>query len=105
VKQKGREPAAPAPKHAGGPRRAAGNIDYLQDFPPFGPLHLLEQHWELDVHAAPAALHVWLHEGDAEQFGSAQSVRPSQSLSTESLQISVTGVQVPGSRKGFTDAK
>ena len=102
-KKKGREPSAPAPDHAGDPPRVAGNSDYLQILRPLGPLHLLEQQSELDVQEAPAGEH--RQAGKLEQFGSAQSMRPSQSLSMPSLQTSVTGAQVPGSRKGFTAAK
>ena len=68
-------------------------------------MHLFEQHSELLVQEAPEGLHVGVQKGDVAQFGSAQSTRPSQSLSIPSLQTSVTGVQVPGSRNGFTEGK
>ena len=87
------------------PRRApdlpAKHPCYLQLFLPAGPVHLPEQHWEFAVQLAP--LPPQEQEGEPEQFESAQSVNPSQSLSTPSLQTSVEGTQVLPARKGATE--
>ena len=72
---------------------------------PAGPLHLLLQHWLLAVQVPPFGVHE-PQDGLPEQFESAQSMAPSQSLSTPSLQTSAVGVQPPlGARNGCTDVQ
>jgi hypothetical protein len=66
---------------------------------------LLLQHWLAAVQVAPAGEQV-PHDGLPLQFESAQSMAPSQSLSTPSLQTSATGVQPPlGDRYGATEVQ
>lgn len=79
---------------------------YLQVFLPGFPLQELLQHCELAVQVAPdgRSVHPPVQAGLALQFESAQSVKPSQSLSTPSVQTSADGVQPPaGSRNGATE--
>ena len=65
---------------------------------------MFEQQSLLFVQEEPTGLQVGEQDGDDEQFGSAQSVNPSQSLSAPSLQTSATGVQPPpGARNGCTE--
>ena len=96
-----------APKRtAGGRRPQQGRrpCHYLQILLPERPLHLLEQQSEFTVHEAPAGLQLGEHAGLVLQFESAQSTRPSQSLSIPSVQTSVVGVQ-PDPRKGSTEVQ
>jgi len=62
----------------------------------------LEQQSELAVQLAPLPEQDDEQKGEPVQFESAQSVNPSQSLSTPSLHTSVVGTQV-APRKGATE--
>src|SRR5437867_13366677 len=93
-KKKRRELFAPAHRLVGDPRSVARRGNYLQVLRPAGPLHLLEQQSELFAHNAPPGLQAG-QDGDPAQFGSAQSIRLSQSSSMPSLQTSVVGTQPP----------